>query len=181
MWEILKNTPLKQWWSLKIKLVQEPASPRDRWVNSLRADNVTKTKQNKNKQTKQNSSVCCENFKGVLFKLMGAMASHTISLAMVNSTVYSGADQRKHQSSAPVTRKKFPFHDVIMQTDYKLCQVRLQNLKNAREMIEHVLTHRGRDKMVATLQTKCSYSFPLNENFGFQIKYQWYMFHIAFL
>ena len=49
------------------------------------------------------------------------------------STVYSGADQRKHQSSAslafvcgihrwpvnsahkwPVTRKKFPFHDVIM-------------------------------------------------------------------
>ena len=55
------------------------------------------------------------------------------SLTIVYSTVYSGADQRKHQSSAslafvwgihrgpvnsphkwPVTRKMFPFDDVIM-------------------------------------------------------------------
>ena len=55
------------------------------------------------------------------------------SLASVYSTVYSGADQRKHESSAllafvwwihrrpvnsphkgPVTRKMFPFDDVIM-------------------------------------------------------------------
>ena len=64
---------------------------------------------------------------------MGAMASQIISLTTVYSTVYSGADQRKHQSSAslaivrgnhrwpvnsprkwPVTRKMFPFDDVIM-------------------------------------------------------------------
>ena len=57
------------------------------------------------------------------------------SLTIVYSTVYSGADQRKHQSSAslafvwgihqwpvnsphkwPVTRKMFPFDDVIMHT-----------------------------------------------------------------
>ena len=64
---------------------------------------------------------------------MGAMASQITSLTIVYSTVYSGADQRKHQSSAslafvrgihrwpvnsphkwPVTRKRFPFDDVIM-------------------------------------------------------------------
>ena len=61
------------------------------------------------------------------------MASQIASLTIVYSTVYSGADQRKHQSSAslafvrgihrgpvnsphkwPVTRKMFPFDDVIM-------------------------------------------------------------------
>ena len=64
---------------------------------------------------------------------MGAMASEIISLAIVYSTVYSGADQRKHQSSAslafarvihrwpvnsplkwPVTREMLPFDDNIM-------------------------------------------------------------------
>ena len=65
--------------------------------------------------------------------IMGAIASEITSLTIVYSTVYSGADQRKHQSSAslafvrgihrgpvnsphkwPVTRKMFPFDDVIM-------------------------------------------------------------------
>ena len=65
--------------------------------------------------------------------IMGAIASQITSLTIVNSTVYSGADQSKHQSSAslafvwgihrgpvnsphkwPVTRKMFPFDDVIM-------------------------------------------------------------------
>ena len=64
---------------------------------------------------------------------MGAMASQITSLTIVYSTVYSGVDQSKHQSSAPlafvwgihrgpvnsphkwpVTRKMFPFDDVIM-------------------------------------------------------------------
>ena len=64
---------------------------------------------------------------------MDTMASQIVSLAIVYSTVYSGIDQRKHQSSAslasvrgihrwpvnsphkwPVTRKMFPFDDVIM-------------------------------------------------------------------
>ena len=66
---------------------------------------------------------------------MGAIASQITSLAIVYSIVYSDADQRKHQSSAslafvcgthrgpvnsphkwPVTRKMFPFDDVIMST-----------------------------------------------------------------
>ena len=64
---------------------------------------------------------------------MGAIASQITSLTIVYSTVYPDADQRKHQSSAslafmrgihrgpvnsphkwPVTRKMFPFDDVIM-------------------------------------------------------------------
>ena len=63
----------------------------------------------------------------------GATASKITSLTIVYSTVYSGIDQRKHQSSAslafvrgihrfpvnsphkwPVTRKILPFDDVIM-------------------------------------------------------------------
>ena len=65
--------------------------------------------------------------------IMGAMASQITSLTIVYSTAKSGADQRKHQSSAslafvrgihqtpvnslhkgPVTQKMFPFDDVIM-------------------------------------------------------------------
>ena len=65
--------------------------------------------------------------------IMGSMASQITSLMSINSTVHSGADQRKHQGSAllafvqgihrrpvnslhkwPVTRKMFPFDDVIM-------------------------------------------------------------------
>ena len=65
--------------------------------------------------------------------IMSTIASQITSLAIVYSTIYSGADQRKHQSSAslafvwgihrrpvnslhkwPVTRKMFPFDDVIM-------------------------------------------------------------------
>ena len=68
---------------------------------------------------------------------MGAMTSHITSLTIVYATVYSDADQRKHQSPAslafvlgihrgpvnsphkwPVTPKMFPFHDVIM----KICK-----------------------------------------------------------
>ena len=67
--------------------------------------------------------------------IMGTMAFQITSLTIVYSTVSSGADQRKHQSSAslafvrgshrgpvnpphkwPVTRKMFPFDDVIMET-----------------------------------------------------------------
>ena len=65
--------------------------------------------------------------------IMTTMASQITSLTVVYSTVFSDADQRKHQSSAslalcvgnspgtvnsphkgPVTRKMFPFDDVIM-------------------------------------------------------------------
>ena len=64
---------------------------------------------------------------------MGTMTSQITSVTIVSSTVYLGADQRKHRSFAslafvrgihrwpvnsphkwPVTRKMFPFDDVLM-------------------------------------------------------------------
>ena len=67
--------------------------------------------------------------------IMGAMTSQITCHTIVYSTVYWGADQRKHQSSAslafvpgihrwpvnsphkwPVTREMFPLDDVIMNT-----------------------------------------------------------------
>ena len=74
----------------------------------------------------------CDHYSDVI---MGTVASQITSLTIVNSTVHSGADKRKRQSSAsldfvrgihrwpvnsphkgPVTRKMFPFDDIIMNT-----------------------------------------------------------------
>ena len=70
--------------------------------------------------------------------IMGAIASQSTSLTIAYSTIYSDADQRKHQSSAslafvqgihrgpvnsthkwPAKRKMSPFDDVIMITTNK--------------------------------------------------------------
>ena len=53
--------------------------------------------------------------------IMGAIASQITSLTIVYSTVYSDADQRKHQSSASLAFVRgihcnVPFDDVIMST-----------------------------------------------------------------
>ena len=86
---------------------------------------------------------------------MSVMASQITSLTIVYSTVYSGAGQRKHQSSAslafvwgihrwpvnsthnwPVTRKMFSFDDVFMNTHTCLCFGLLRLLS---ECIIHVV------------------------------------------
>ena len=70
------------------------------------------------------------------------MIAYQISLTIVYSTIYSDADQRKHQSSAslafvqgihwglvnsmhkwPVTQKMIPFDDVIMLTSSSGCEL----------------------------------------------------------
>ena len=70
--------------------------------------------------------------------IINAMVSQTIDVSIVGWAICSGADQRKHQSSAllafvlgihrwpvnslhkgPVTRKMFPFDDVIMRRHLK--------------------------------------------------------------
>ena len=72
--------------------------------------------------------------------IMGVIASQITSLTIVYSIVYTDANQRKHQSSAslafvrgiqrgpvnsphkwPVTRKMFPFDDVIMFCSVRRC------------------------------------------------------------
>ena len=79
------------------------------------------------------SLTCLRHYRHYSDVIMGAMASQITSLTVVYSIVYSAAEQRKHQSSAPlafvrgihrwtvnsphkwpVTRKMFPFDDVIM-------------------------------------------------------------------
>ena len=85
---------------------------------------------------------------------MGTMASQITSLTIVYSTVYSAANQRKHQSSAslafvwgihrgpvnsphkgPVTRKMFPFDDVIMSSSIKqISKYSLKMLKSDRSL-----------------------------------------------
>ena len=84
------------------------------------------------------NALCVSSAKGQSFLvhcndvIISSMASQITSLTIVYSSVYSGADQRKHQSSCslafvrgihrwpvnsphkgPVTRKMFPFDDVI--------------------------------------------------------------------
>ena len=76
--------------------------------------------------------------------IMGTMTSQITSLTIVYLNIYSSADQRKHQSSVssaivrgihrwpvnhpdkwPVTRKIYPFDDVIMPFRYNGVQVQL--------------------------------------------------------
>ena len=93
----------------------------DKMVHTVAGDNLV-TKKKTELQSKHYSDV-----------ITGAIASKITSLAIVYSTVFSDADQRKHQSSVslafvwgihrwpvnsphkwPVTRKMFPFDGVIM-------------------------------------------------------------------
>ena len=95
--------------------------------------------------------------------IMGTIASEITSLVSVYSTTQLGADQRKHQSSAslafvrgihrrpvnsphngPVTRKMFPFDDVIM------CSVHVRGCT-----VTHLTIQRSSD-----IVSKC-YEVPL--------------------
>ena len=92
-----------------------------------------------NDENIHNMTICCtysfRPFSSTHYNavMMSAMASQITSLAIVYSIVYSGVDQRKQRTSAPldfvrgihrwpvnsphkgpVTRKMFPFDDVIM-------------------------------------------------------------------
>ena len=100
--------------------------------------------------------------------IMSAIASQITSLTIVYSTVYPSADQSKHQSSAslafvwgihrrpvnsphkwPVTRKMFPFDDIIMNLTlvltnmvvlsylHGLYQAQWRNFISNTQMIQH--------------------------------------------
>ena len=107
--------------------------------------------------------------------IMGAMASQITSLTIVYSTVYSGAHQRKHPSSASlafvrgihrgpgnsphkwlVTRKMFPF--------------------DWRHHVSWSLIHHPLDKMFAFSQTIFSNAFSRSKSFIF-----WLKFHCSLL
>ena len=90
--------------------------------------------------------------------IMGPIASQITSLTIVYSIVYSDTDQRKHQSSVslafvrgihrgpgnsphkwPVTRKMFPFDDVIMIRR----EIVLRWILNTKKKLVHVIVWCG--------------------------------------
>ena len=100
-------------------------------------------------------SQICQHYSDVI---MGTIASQITSFAIVYSTSYSGAYQRKHQSSAslafvrgihrwpvnsphkwPVTQKMLPFDDVIMKVT-ELTDI-FSTLVNSKSGIERMLVH----------------------------------------
>ena len=106
--------------------------------------------------------------------IMGAIASQSTSLTIVYSTVYSGAHQRKHQSSAslafvrgihrwpvnsphkwPVTRKTFPFVDVIMNSceanRKDLCAISISHKTSCCEISQSLEGTRSCVKMFVSL------------------------------
>ena len=131
---------------------------------------------------------------------MGTIASQITSLTIVYSTVYSDADQRKHQSSAslafvrgihrgpvnaphkwPVTRKMVPFDDVIMTWNKMWPDAYAALLLHIHTCKQHywhslplstndVLTHPSPGKMAAIWQTTFSNAFFLCENDTILIK-----------
>ena len=112
--------------------------------------------------------------------IMGTMASQITSLTSVYSTVNSGADQSKHQSSAslafvwgihrgpvnsphkwPVTRKMFPFDDVIMINTRD--NVSIYDLSGSREShyIDKTVVKRSRDHLISIMK-QCMMGTPYN-------------------
>ena len=103
--------------------------------------------------------------------IMGAIASQITSLAIVYSIVYSDADQRKHQSSAPlafvwwihrgpvnsphkwpVTRKMFPFDDGIVHKvrNNRYLSERIQNHPNILQYLSELgETRKGATHLIA--------------------------------
>ena len=122
---------------------------------------------------------------------MGAIASQISSLTIVYSTVYSDADQRKHQSSAslafvrgihrgpvnsphkwPVTRKMFPFNDVIMQLNCLFWSIDICGNNGADISKSHVLIRRQglslgiRVNCEQTLKEETNQYFALSQDGG---------------
>ena len=156
----------------------------------------------------QNTQKICKHYCNIT---MGAIAPQIISLTIVYSTIKSDADQRKHQNSAslafvrglhrgpvnsphkwPVTRKMFPFDDVIMWYAFccALCGQMLilpifpkhlsltrlpQRQWNNHEYIAW-LTHWGLDKMSAISQTTHWNVFSWMKMYEIRLKLQWSLF-----
>ena len=104
--------------------------------------------------------------------IIGTMASQITSLTIVYSTVYSGKDQRKHQTSAslafvrgihrwpvdsphkgPVTRKMFPFDDVIIWSNFDQGQ-RQHTTKTVLVEEQCMVWHGPRSKSVKLFELK---------------------------
>ena len=110
--------------------------------------------------------------------IMGAIASQITSLPILYSIVYSDAGQRKYQSSAslafvrgihrwpvnsphkwPVTRKTFPFDDVIMIPIDVRCRVRPFAKPPSHHYYHHHKSHRLVFIVCIIYGTECSFIY----------------------
>ena len=108
---------------------------------------------------------------------MTMLASQITSLTVVYSIVYSGVNQRKHQSSAslafvreihrgpvnfphkwPVTRKMFPFDDVIMCQHFVFLWCCISSPPNSRrqDILHYTTNHLSFSKLMDTILTGTS-------------------------
>ena len=123
MFLITTRLPVNAWFILRVGI-----SPVKNWVKKIESITLTISLLGSNGPPKF-GYFAWNHYDDVI---MTTMASQITCHMIVYSTVYSGADQRKHQSSAsrafargihwgpansphkwPVTRKMFPFDDVI--------------------------------------------------------------------
>ena len=132
---------------------------------------------------------------------MSSMASQITSLTIVYSNVYSGSDQRKYQSSAslafvrgihrrpvnsphklPVTRKMFPFDDVISLTYFsQLIAASATEEVLVKQVVIWSLFHsmiRWRRMVENTIHNLANSTFPEPESFDFVVLFQW-NYHIS--
>ena len=132
-WEILKS-----WLKFNYKICHEYRNWRKLFIQSS-SIHISCVRHNKTSHIPHESKcqftkiLTTPNFLHYTDVIMGAAASQITSLTSVYSTVFSGTDQRKHQSFAslafvggihrspvnsphkwPVTQKMFPFDDVII-------------------------------------------------------------------
>ena len=118
---------------------------------------------------------------------MSAMASQITSLTIAYSTGYSGPDQRKHQSSVsltfvmgihrwpvnsphigPVTRKIFPFNDVIMGLNSGGANVPLAHVSDCWKSPQCRIsnTFEYHNITISSLQSRLGISLPLRALYG---------------
>ena len=140
MWFLALYISTRLFWKARETLVKQPADPLTLMVSSSGLMVFLNTFVHNGSRL----STARSNIKFVIHSrfshcedvIMSWMASQITSLTIVYSTVYPGADQKKHQSSVslafvrgihqgpvnsphkrPVMRKMFPFDDIIMPPD----------------------------------------------------------------
>ena len=122
--------------------------------------------------------MCSDHYGDVI---MGTVASQLTNLTIIYSTFYSSADQSKHQSSAslayvwgmpvnsphkwPITRKLFPFDDVIM---FRVIMITIciQNLfeSESEQTACHKATENNNHAMMFVLCIVCNYQNDWKRN-----------------
>ena len=107
--------------------------------------------------------------------IMSTMTSKISSLTIVHSTVYSGADHRKHQNSASLASVRWAVSG-------EFPTQRASNAKNVsiwwrhRELCVVWLNIWDRDKMDAIFQTTFSNAFSWMKIYEFRLSFHWSLF-----